>query len=302
MSSPAPALDAPPPHRFARGFLLPWTLLSTLRRDGDAWRRYRRVLSRHLVGLAVLGAFFSLFVSDIVLSFRSFAELASWKRIAALVSSLYGVLVFADAVVTTIGREYLDDVARTVARVAGVDPDRALGPPGPRAPRLRFDLGTPWRQLKLRLRGLVRVAICAAPWLAAAALIPRIAGWAESLVFGAWGAYWFCVGTAGKSAGVWLDATAAPTPGPVALWERLAARSRWFRWWLPRLYLRLLRRSVDDLRGPVAALRSAPWTYGGLALARALCGIPGLYSLVRPLLPAAATLVASEMRAPPSGT
>ena len=45
------------------------------------------------------------------------------------------------------------------------------------------------------------------------------------------------------------------------------------------------------MRGPAAALRAAPWTYGGLALARAMSGIPGLYSLVRPLLPAAATLV-----------
>ena len=131
MSSPAPALEAPPPHRFARGFLLPWVLFSSLRRDGDAWRRYRRVLSRHLFWLAALGAFFSLFVSDIVLSFQSFAELASWKRIVALVSSLYGVLAVAD------GLAYVaSDRGLSVVRV---DDGSAVGAKAPHRPYCRLD-------------------------------------------------------------------------------------------------------------------------------------------------------------------
>ncbi|HSN97249.1 MAG TPA: hypothetical protein VLS89_03090, partial [Candidatus Nanopelagicales bacterium] len=71
-----------------------------------------------------------------------------------------------------------------------------------------------------------------------------------------------------------------------------------FRWWLPRLYGRLLRRMTSQVFSPAARFERSPWELAGVAVARVIGGLPGCYLFLRPLIPVAAqhVLMAQDRR------
>lgn len=57
------------------------------------------------------------------------------------------------------------------------------------------------------------------------------------------------------------------------------------------VYERLLRRATNFMRSPVACASRAPWETFGLAIARGVFSLPGLYCVGRPVLPVASAIV-----------
>jgi len=173
-----------------------------------------------------------------------------------------------------------------VSRLAQIRPEEDAAKP----PRLGFDLKWAYRKARRRIRGYVVVA-AGVPALLPLRLLPG-GGVLFTIALTLWGWYWLGIFSAAKSAHAWADEATAPSPLPI---RALASRVERGKLVAPlRVYARLwakLTRSVN----PAAATfeRSMP-AFLGLALARAVLALPGLYFLARPIVPVAAGRLCAE--------
>jgi hypothetical protein len=214
--------------------------------------------------------------------------LRDWRLLVAAlaaISALEAVLVF-------LSRKYDDWVAFHLAEVAGVRPEDEEEP----IPKLRVDLAWLWRKGLRKLHGYV-ILFAGAPLFAPLLLLPSAGHILFQIAFFAWGLYWLGVVTAGKNAHAWLDAPSAAAPP----FLRALANAGGEAWALApvRAYARLLVRLTKPVHAAVATFERNPRAYLGLAFARLVLSVPGVYGAARPVVPVAAGRLCAE--ADPAG-
>jgi hypothetical protein len=206
-----------------------------------------------------------------------------WKWVLwflGIVSATEGFIVF-------FSRRWDDWLGFHVSALARILPEDAV----PKTPKLAVDVRWLFKKLKERVRGYV-VFGAGVPLIAAFQPIPVIGHVLFSVGLTVWGWYWLAVFTAAKSEHAWADDGVAPSP---LLIREIRDRSEG-RWWLApvRLYGRLWGRLTRSLNSPALAFERNPAPYLGLALARAILSLPGLYLLARPVIPVAAGRLCAE--------
>lgn len=274
--------------RFGYGLALPAALGRIVLRDRDLRRRYLRVV---LVEVAVTVAVGVVFV---IVGVTGDGEAADTSAIVAFWSSLYAALCAAEWSVLALSRDYQTALARDLCLAVGIPPEDP-----PIVPRLRVNI--PWlrRKVRGRIRGFF-VFGAALPLFAVIARMGGLPGRALSgLLFAAWSVYWAGVFVTAKTAYGWTDEERAPKPAFLRTFDAwsqgLPAAVRW----VPATYARILGRVTRPMFAPAQRYEASPWELTGLALARALRHVPGLYAMVRPLYGVAAAhlVLTSEARA-----
>ncbi len=210
--------------------------------------------------------------------------------VLGLIYFAYGVFTLAEAVVIALSREHHDQIGRRSALAQGLEPEDAE-----MSPRVRLNLRwlhTKWK----RKQRAIRLFLIGIPLLLVARFNP-FGDSAGKFVYGVlvagWSFYWMTVFAGAKSKQAWVDDETAPPWFPVRHWEAARTRHRWLRWWLPDLYLWVLRKATHDVRAPCRRVEEAEYALVGLALARVVCGLPFLYLMFRPFFPVAASAIVS---------
>lgn len=208
----------------------------------------------------------------------------SWAWLLALVT----LLSAAEAVVVFLSRRWDDWLSFHASRLAAIRPEDET----PKEPKIAFDLGWLYRKMKRRMRGYI-VFGAGLPALLPLRLIPAVGGWLFTIAATLWGWYWLGVFSAAKSAHAWADEERALSPAPIrTLNERLStsvvfAPLRW--------YARAWARITRSVNPAATTFERSPAAFLGLALARVILSLPGLYLLARPIVPVAAGRLCAEV-------
>jgi hypothetical protein len=207
-----------------------------------------------------------------------------WRWLAALLallSTLEGMVVF-------VSRRYDDWLSFHASRLAAVRPEDET----PKTRKLAFDVKWLVRKTKRRVRGYL-VFGAGLPALWPLELVPTVGPWLFSAALTLWGWYWLGVFSAGKSAHAWADAEAAPSPKMIrVLHERIERTPRLLAPLRP--YARLWAWLTRDVNPAATTFERSPAPFLGLAVARAILALPGLYLLARPIVPIAAGRLCAE--------
>jgi hypothetical protein len=206
-------------------------------------------------------------------------------------AALFTALQVAQWIVIALSRDYHTAFSRELSLRAGLVPeDEEL------TPRVRLNL--PWMRTKLgrRLRGLVVFALGMPPIWALNLLLPG-GKYLSSVLVTVWGAWWFLVFTAGKTARAWAEPDARE-PWFLRGWNGLTARFALFRWALFGAYGSLLTTFSRPLFSPAATVERQPWTLSGLAVVRGLAVLPLFKCFLRPLVSVSAQYLLEQEGAP----
>ncbi|MCY1077602.1 hypothetical protein [Archangium lansingense] len=199
--------------------------------------------------------------------------------LVALLSSLQ----LAQWIVIALSRDFHTELSREVSLRSGVAPEDE-----PITPRVR--LNVPWVRSKMRRRWRALVVFaCGVPVLW---LFTRFLPWRDSILatlMSLWGAWWFVVFTAGKSALAWNE-QAPREPWFLRGWNELTRR-----WAMFGVYSSMWTKHTREVFSPVASVERRPWGLMGLAVVRALAALPLVKCFLRPVIPvAAAHLLAAD--------
>jgi hypothetical protein len=203
---------------------------------------------------------------------------------AALLSSLQ----LAQWIVIALSRDFHTALEREVSLRTGLTPEDE-----PLTPRVRLNL--PWVRSKMRRRwrALVVLGLGAPVLWVATVFLP----WDDKLftaLMSLWGAWWFVVYTAGKSALAWSDQSPRE-PWFLRGWNGFTSRVP-----VLRAYGSLWTKQTRELFSPAASVERRPWGLVGLAVVRALAALPLVKCFLRPFIPVAAAHLLA--RADPSAT
>ncbi len=202
-------------------------------------------------------------------------------------AALFSALQIAQWIVIALSRDYHTALSRELSLRVGLPPEDE-----PLTPRVRLNLEWLRNKMKRRWRGLLAFGLGMPLLYALKWLLP-----AGALVFtvlaSLWGAWWFLVFTAAKSARAWAD-PAPRAPWFLRGWSWLSERFALFRWSPFGMYSSVWTTFTRPLFSPAASVERQPWTLGGLAVVRALSVLPLLKCYLRPLVPVAAAWLLAE--------
>jgi hypothetical protein len=264
-------------HRFVHGFALPFSVTRIVTREPKLRRPWLEVLAIELAVLIPLGIAFGAKSDDIG---EAIAD--GWLAVAlATVAAIWVALGVVEWLVIVLAHEHHDALAYDVAVLTYV-PGEPLGAP----PRVRLDMAWLWLKAKRKLRGLLLV-VAGMPAFALVLPIPGIGDVLFATLTGAWTAYWAAVFALANTHLAWEHENDAPDPwflralSPLCRIPVLGL--------VPRLYARLLARVTRSVRSACAAFEEAPYESAGLAVARLVAGVPGVWIALRPFFGPAAT-------------
>ena len=209
-------------------------------------------------------------------------------------AALFSALQVAQWIVIAMSRDYHTAVSRELSlRVGLVPEDEAL------TPRVRLNL--PWLRTKLgrRWRGMLMFALGMPPLWVIKLVVPG-GKYLFPVLVAAWGAWWFVVFTAGKTARAWAEPEARE-PWYLRGWNGLTSRFALFRWALLGVYGSLLTTFTRPVFSPAATVERQPWTLSGLAVVRALALLPPLKCFLRPLVSVSAMYLLEQEAATQGG-
>ncbi len=220
----------------------------------------------------------------------SFARRA-WTRVSKswrFLLALFAFLSAAEGVVVFFSRRWDDWLSFHASRLASIVPEDEA----PKTPALALDLRWLYRKMKRRFRGYV-VFAAGLPALLPFRLVPAVGPYLFSIALTLWGWYWIGVFSAAKSAHAWADEEQALSPAPIrSLNERV---SRHFVFAPLRWYGRTWARLTRGVNPAATTFERSPTAFLGLALARIVLSLPGLYLLARPIVPVAAGRLCAEV-------
>ncbi len=206
-----------------------------------------------------------------------------WKALVAFV----GLLSVVEGIIVFFSRRWDDWLSFFISGLAGIRPEMAEPP----VRRLALDLKWLRKKLRRRIRGYI-IFGSGMPLLYLLRLVPVAGDWLFAIAVTLWAWYWGGVFTASKSAHAWADDGVAPPPLVVRRFNAPFATGWW--WWPVRVYGRIWARLVRGVNAAAATFERSPAAFLGLALARAVLALPGLYLLARPIVPVAAGRICAE--------
>jgi hypothetical protein len=199
-----------------------------------------------------------------------------------------GIVSLIEGFVAFMSRRWDDWLGHCISPLARVQPEDRF-PPERKLTLFepRWLIKKAWR----RLRGYLAVA-SAIPLALLFRLIPTVGDALFGVAITVWSWYWIAVFTTAKTAHAWADVDHAPPP---LLLRELRDRSAGIPLLRPvHRYARLWCRVTRGLHAPAAVFERNPRPMLGLALARVVLSLPGLYLLARPILPVAAGRLIAE--------
>ena len=208
---------------------------------------------------------------------------ASWKWLLTLFAFLSAI----EGIIVLFSRRWDDWLSFHASRLAKIRPEEGT----PRTPKLALDLKWLYRKARRRFRGYV-VFSAGLPVLLPLRLIPTAGSWMFTVAATLWGWYWLGVFTAAKSAHAWADESTALSPLAIRTLNARVASGRLV--WPLRVYGQAWARLTRSVNPAAATFELSPRAFLGLALARALLALPGLYFLARPIVPVAAGRLCAE--------
>jgi hypothetical protein len=279
----------PPPHdarlqRFGYGLALPAALARIILADEALRRRYLQVVG---VQFAVIFA-----VGLVVLRTSYWTVPLTFADQAAFWSSLYAILCVVEWVVFALSRDYHAALARDLCLLAGIPPEDAE-----LTPAIRLDVRWVWRKLKARTRGaLVFASVIPLASLFSQVGLPGRA--AAAVLVAAWSVYWAGVFVTAKTAHGWTNEATAPQPFYLRTWNQASRPLPWVIRWIPATYGKIWAWLTHSLFAPASRFEASPYELTGLALARVVRYVPGVYLLFKPLfgVSAAHILLLQEQR------
>ena len=207
----------------------------------------------------------------------------SWRWLLAL----FAFLSAAEGVVVFFSRRWDDWLSFHASRLVAIVPEEAT----PKTPKIAVDLRWLYRKMKRRFRGYV-VFAAGLPALLPLRLVPTAGPYLFSIAATLWGWYWIGVFSAAKSAHAWADEERALSPAPIrTLNERMSPH---FVFGPLRWYGRTWARLTRGVNPAATTFERSPTAFLGLALARVVLSLPGLYLLARPIVPVAAGRLCAE--------
>ncbi|WP_257447222.1 hypothetical protein [Archangium lipolyticum] len=265
--------------QFVHGLCLPFHLVRVLLADGQVRWRYLKVCTTQAAAALALAVSCSGSSGEKALeSVRPDA----WDRQLVYWAAIYSSLQIAQWIVIALSRDYHSELTRELSlRVGQVPEDEPLVP--------RVWINTRWfgKKLRLRWQALVVFSLGVPLLWVVKKIIPG-----GNLLFPAllslWGAWWFVVYTAGKSARAWAEA-APPEPWFLRGWRWLVSRIPLLGWTPFKMYDSLWTTLTRPLFSPAASVERQPWMLAGLAVGRAFSMIPLVRCFLRPVFPVAAT-------------
>jgi hypothetical protein len=206
----------------------------------------------------------------------------------AIILSLYTAMSVFEWIVIALTREHHDALSYAVSTAVGVPPEEDI-----QRPRVRLDVDWLVTKMKRRLQGGIILLVSVLPFgmliTVVFSLAPFGANAPSQLFTAVVGSYWLGVFTLGKTAHAWRDEI-VDDPFFLRLSDRYADKHPRLLGWL-HLYVRILRRVLGRVRRPAHVVESATFETAGLVLLRILISLPGVYVLLRPLIPVASTVV-----------
>jgi len=262
--------------RFAWGFGLPFGVVRAAFHDHAVRSHWLRWTAIQLTVLFAAGVRIGLARSDL---FERHVH-PKFADVAAFVTASYAALTILEWVLIALSRDYHDALSQMAASATGVVAEPLLGPP-----RIRLDFGWLWVKMKRRIRALWLLAT-ALPIVSLALFVPRIGDEVYLALMTAWTAYWLAVFAIGGSFVAWESAA----PGAPWFVRMFQAAGRVPVLGIPfRVYARFLARATRSVTPVCAVFERDPWAAAGLAVARGLVGVPGVYLFFRPAFSVAAT-------------
>jgi hypothetical protein len=317
---------APPASAHVRRLFYPLSVLvalwnATMAND-ELRRRYLRTMVPQAVLVVLAGVFWVFVVSEVQSNLEGFdlqvkgknltvTELAKKSEKAALslwaiVLTLYTTASVFEWVIIALTREHHDAMSWHVSTAVGVPPEERID-----APRVRLDVQWLVTKMKRRIQGGIILLVSGLPpaILLLVLLVPFLAAIEEAfesvpgmkdglelfanalpnVILFAVGAYWLGVFTLGKTAHAWRDEIVSD-PFFLRAFDRWADRFPRLLGWL-HLYARILRRALGLVRRPAYVVEHARWETAGIILLRLVISLPGVYVLLRPLVPVTATVL-----------
>jgi hypothetical protein len=279
-------VEPPPPHdrlrRVLYGLTLPFSVLRSVLRDPEARPRYlrRTVLQLSAMILACAG----LFALDLV------RQTADGEGFLATASAYYAGMCLAEALVLAFASEFQAEVTLDAARLTGAPAEPLL----PDGPRLRLNPSLVWTKLKRRFRSALILGAYA-PVVVITVFLPG-GGYLYQALGLCWLVHWGAVFAIGSAPLAW-DTKVERQPWLLRLLGTVGAVP--VLGWPCRLYAALWRTWFGALTPVWIATEAAPYEAAGLAVARGVAGLPGLYLFLRPMFPVAATHVLLARCPPP---
>jgi hypothetical protein len=287
----AARLDPPPEsarlQRFGHGLALPAAFARAVLADPALRGRYLRVVSVQFAITVGVGLY-------LVLRWGPSGDLEDLTLAsqAAFWSALYATLCVVEWVVIALSRDYHSALARDISLLTGVPPeDEAI------RPSIGLDFKWMFRKLKGRMRGYLAIA-SAAPLFSIIALFGPVGSVVSAVLFAAWSVYWHGVFTTAKTARSWTNEDSAPEPFYLRTWNQAERNLPRVIRWIPATYGKIWHRLTRSLFAPASRFEASPYELTGLAAARVVQYLPGIYLLVRPIFGVAAAhlLLLEEQR------
>jgi hypothetical protein len=264
-------------HRFVHGFALPFSVTRVVAREPRVRKPWLEALAIELAILVPLGIAVGAKSDDV-----SDALADGWTAVAlATLAAIWFALGVVEWLLVVFAHEHHDALSYDVAALTYV-PGEALAAP----PRVRLDMGWLWTKAKRKLRGLLLVA-SAVPLFAIVLPIPGVGDPLFAALTGAWAAYWAAVFALANTHLAWEREHDAPDPWFLRALHSLGRIP--LLGFFARLYARLMARITSSVHAACAAFEEAPYESAGLALARLVVSVPGVWIAVRPFFGPAAT-------------
>ncbi|ABF87148.1 hypothetical protein MXAN_2469 [Myxococcus xanthus DK 1622] len=205
-------------------------------------------------------------------------------------AALFAALQLAQWVVIALSRDYHDAISRKASLLTGLEPEDEEFPPRVRlnVAWLRKKVKRRWRAFLLLMVGVPALVLITLPFMCASRFV-------FTALFTAWGAWWWVVFTAAKSARAWEpSAGATRPPWFLRVWTVLTTRVPGFRWGSLQRYGASWGRRTEEVFAPISSTERHPWVFAGLAVVRFLGSFPPMKFFVRPLIPVASAHLLEE--------
>lgn len=198
-----------------------------------------------------------------------------------------GIFSTVEAVSVFFSRRYDNWISFHTSLLARTRPEEAA----PTVPKIGFEPRWAMKKLKRRVRGYV-VFGAGIPLFALLRLIPSVGVPLFTIGLTIWSWYWLAIFTTAKSAHAWEDEATAPSPYLIRSLRDRPPPIRPLKplHWYTSLWARLTR----SMNAPAMTFERTPGPFLGLALARVILSLPGLYLVARPIIPVAAGRLCAE--------
>jgi hypothetical protein len=265
-------------HRFVHGFALPFSVARVVARVPKERRAWLETLAVELAFLVPLAIGIAVMSDD---AEEAFHRGGIGAGTVAVIVAFWFALGIVEWVLIAFAHELHDALAYDVSLLTYVPAEPLAAPP-----RVRLDMHWLWLKAKRKLRGLLLVAT-GVPLFAIALPIPGVGDVIFAALTGVWAAYWTAVFALANSHLAWARENDAPDPWFLrALWRLGEVPVVGF---FARLYARLVRRFTKSVHSACIAFEEAPYEAAGLAVARLVASVPGVWLALRPFFGPAAT-------------